>query len=115
MNREFNTTRIRMDPTPIELAKVRELFMNYDVFSFLYFSLLQLTSFILIFFLFDSVSSPSYICEMRDEEMDPHWKFEIFDDEMVAENNVRSNAAEQARDQIAHYLLHHGRAGTNFL
>ncbi|RZB71854.1 protein ALP1-like [Glycine soja] len=55
------------------------------------------------------------ICEMRDEEMDPHWKFEIFDDEMVAENNVRSNAAEQARDQIAHYLLHHGRAGTNFL
>nr|AGV54171.1 nuclease HARBI1-like protein [Phaseolus vulgaris] len=54
------------------------------------------------------------ICEMRNEEIDPDWKFEIFDDEMVAENGIRSNAAEQARDQIAHYLLHHGRAGTNF-
>jgi len=55
------------------------------------------------------------ICEMRNEEIDPEWKFEIFDDEMVAENGIRSSAAEQARDQISHYLLHHGRAGTNFL
>ena len=49
MNREFNTTRIRMNPTPIELAKVTKLLMNYDVITFLYFPLLQLTSFIFIF------------------------------------------------------------------
>ncbi|RZB55350.1 protein ALP1-like [Glycine soja] len=55
------------------------------------------------------------ICEMRDEEMKPQWNFDIFDDQMLPQNNnLRSNAAEQARDQIAHYLLHHGRAGTNF-
>ncbi|XP_015973727.1 protein ALP1-like [Arachis duranensis] len=55
------------------------------------------------------------ICEMRNEEMDPDWSFDLFDDEMVAENGVRSAASVQARDQIAHYLLHHGRAGTTFL
>lgn len=55
------------------------------------------------------------ICEMRSEKMDPEWKFDLFDDEMVAEKSVRSNVAAQARDQIAHYLLHHGRAGTGFL
>ncbi|MED6207617.1 hypothetical protein PIB30_117283 [Stylosanthes scabra] len=55
------------------------------------------------------------ICEMRNEEMDPDWSFQLFDDEMVAENGVRSAASVQARDQIAHYLLHHGRAGTTFL
>lgn len=55
------------------------------------------------------------ICEVRNEEMDAEWRFEIFDDEMVAENGIRSAASVQARDQIAHYLLHHGRAGTSFL
>ena len=38
------------------------------------------------------------ICEMRNEEIDSEWKFEIFDDEMVVENGIRSSAAEQARD-----------------
>ncbi|XP_027331972.1 protein ALP1-like [Abrus precatorius] len=55
------------------------------------------------------------ICEMRNEGMDPEWGFELFDDEMVAENAVRSSASVLARDRIAHYLLHHGRAGTTFL
>ncbi|KAL2338938.1 hypothetical protein Fmac_013384 [Flemingia macrophylla] len=54
------------------------------------------------------------ICEMMNEEMDPTWKYDIFDDQMVAENGIRSNSAVQARDHIAHYLLHHGRAGTAF-
>jgi len=35
---------------------------------------------------------------MRNEEINPEWKFEIFGDEMVAENGIRSSAAEQARD-----------------
>ncbi|XP_027339190.1 protein ALP1-like [Abrus precatorius] len=55
------------------------------------------------------------ICEMRNEEMDPDWMFELFDDEMVPENAIRSASSMQARDHIAHYLLHHGRAGTRFL
>ncbi|CAL0320280.1 unnamed protein product [Lupinus luteus] len=55
------------------------------------------------------------ICEMRNEEMDPKWKYEIFDDEMVAENGIRSTNAMQARDNIAHYLLHHGHARTSFV
>ncbi|KAK7303979.1 hypothetical protein RJT34_14936 [Clitoria ternatea] len=55
------------------------------------------------------------ICEVREEGMDAEWGFELFDDEMVAENSVRSVAAKNARDQIAHYLLHHARAGTGFL
>ncbi|CAI8611027.1 unnamed protein product [Vicia faba] len=55
------------------------------------------------------------ICEMRNEKMDPEWSFELFDDEMVPENGVRSAAAAQARDTIAHDLLHRGRAGTTFL
>ncbi|KAK7329668.1 hypothetical protein VNO77_23842 [Canavalia gladiata] len=54
------------------------------------------------------------ICEMRNEGMEPEWEFELFDDEMVAENTTRSPASEQARDHIAHYLLHHGCAGTAF-
>jgi len=53
------------------------------------------------------------ICEMRNEKMDPAWNFELFDDEMVAENGVRSVAAVQARDNIAHDLLHRGRAAGN--
>lgn len=55
------------------------------------------------------------ICEMRNEEMDPEWKFDLFDDDMVAENNIRSANSVQARDYIAHNLLHHGLAGTSFL
>jgi hypothetical protein len=55
------------------------------------------------------------ICEMRNEKMDPEWNFELFDDEMVAENGVRSVSAVQARDNIAHDLLHRGRAGNTFL
>ncbi|XP_020220285.1 protein ALP1-like isoform X2 [Cajanus cajan] len=55
------------------------------------------------------------ICEMRNEEMEAQWDFEIFDDEMVAENGIRSATSLQARDQIAHYLLHHAGAGTAFL
>ncbi|XP_004507965.1 protein ALP1-like [Cicer arietinum] len=55
------------------------------------------------------------ICEMRNEKMDDEWSFELFDDEMVAENGLRSVAAVQARDNIAHDLLHRGRAGNTFL
>ncbi|KAI9112485.1 hypothetical protein K1719_016408 [Acacia pycnantha] len=47
--------------------------------------------------------------------MDPEWNFDLFDDEMVAENNIRSANSVQARDYIAHNLLHHGLAGTSFL
>ncbi|CAL0325525.1 unnamed protein product [Lupinus luteus] len=50
------------------------------------------------------------ICEMMNEPMEPEWKFDIFDDEMVAENSIQSASAEKTRDHIAHYLLHHGRA-----
>ncbi|KAI8022049.1 Protein ALP1-like [Camellia lanceoleosa] len=52
------------------------------------------------------------ICEMRNEIMDPELWFDIFDDEMVLENSVRSVGAEQARHHIAHNLLHHNFAGT---
>lgn len=55
------------------------------------------------------------ICEIMNEEMDPKLRFELFDDEMVAENGIRSANAMQKRDQIAHFLLHHGRTGTGFM
>ncbi|MBA0817477.1 hypothetical protein Gohar_003769 [Gossypium harknessii] len=55
------------------------------------------------------------ICQLRNEEMEPELKIEISDDEVVPENNLRSMAAVQARDYIAHNLLHHGLAGTGFL
>ncbi|CAN1284907.1 Protein ALP1-like [Linum perenne] len=55
------------------------------------------------------------ICEMRNETMDPELKFDNFDDDMIPETNLRSVGAIQARDHIAHNLLHHGRAGTSFL
>jgi len=55
------------------------------------------------------------ICEMRNEPMDGEWGFELFDDQMVAENSIRSASSMQARDHIAHHLLHHARAGTAFL
>ncbi|KAK4368628.1 hypothetical protein RND71_012420 [Anisodus tanguticus] len=55
------------------------------------------------------------ICEMRGEELSQELRFDLFDDEMVPENIVRSTNAVQARDQIAHKLLHQNHAGTNFL
>ena len=55
------------------------------------------------------------ICEMSNEEMDPEQQFELFDDEMIPENNSTSATAVHARDHIAHNLLHHGRGGTGFL
>ncbi|KAG6469502.1 protein ALP1-like [Zingiber officinale] len=55
------------------------------------------------------------ICEMRKEKMDADLEFELVDDEMAPENGLRSVSAMQARDSIAHNLLHHGLAGTAFL
>ena len=55
------------------------------------------------------------ICEMRGEQLNPEMRFDLFDDEMLPENIVRSMNSVQARDQIAHKLLHHNHAGTNFL
>ncbi|CAI0627924.1 unnamed protein product [Linum tenue] len=56
------------------------------------------------------------ICEMRNEVMEPELEFDLFDDEMIPDNNsLRSAGAAQARDHIAHNLLHHGLAGTSFL
>ncbi|XP_061995525.1 protein ALP1-like [Rosa rugosa] len=54
------------------------------------------------------------ICTMRNDELDPELKYDLFDDEMVSENGLRSAGAVQARDHIAHNLLHHGLAGTGF-
>lgn len=54
------------------------------------------------------------ICEMNNDVIDPTARFELFDDEMVAENSTRSANAVQKRDQIAHNLLHHGLAGASF-
>lgn len=53
------------------------------------------------------------ICEMRNEQMDSATKFELFDDEMIAENSIRSTTSVQNRDKIAHNLLHHRLAGTS--
>ncbi|XP_030448205.2 protein ALP1-like [Syzygium oleosum] len=55
------------------------------------------------------------ICESREEPVTEAEQFELFDDEMVAENAVRSATAQQAREHIAHNLLHHGPAVTAFL
>ncbi|KAL9242106.1 hypothetical protein vseg_016140 [Gypsophila vaccaria] len=57
------------------------------------------------------------ICEKMNEPMDPEPEeaFEVFDDDMVPENPIRSVAAVQHRDHIAHNLLHHGLGGTSFL
>ncbi|XP_010262020.1 PREDICTED: putative nuclease HARBI1 [Nelumbo nucifera] len=54
------------------------------------------------------------ICEMRNEVMGPDLRFELIDDEMVPESRLRSVSSMQARDNIAHNLLHHGLAGTTF-
>ncbi|XP_010433065.1 PREDICTED: putative nuclease HARBI1 [Camelina sativa] len=55
------------------------------------------------------------ICEMRNEEMSPELKFEVFDDVAVPENNIRSATAVNTRDHISHNLLHRGLAGTRTL
>ncbi|XP_023640835.1 protein ALP1-like [Capsella rubella] len=55
------------------------------------------------------------ICEMRNEEMSPRLKFEVFDDVAVPENNIRSASAVNTRDHISHNLLHRGLAGTRTL
>ncbi|KAI7989187.1 Protein ALP1-like [Camellia lanceoleosa] len=56
------------------------------------------------------------ICEMRNDKMeDSEMNLDLFDDEMVAENCVKSVTAMQARDHIAHNLLHHNFAGTTLL
>ncbi|KAK6120394.1 hypothetical protein DH2020_045874 [Rehmannia glutinosa] len=55
------------------------------------------------------------ICEIRNEGLSQDLRFELFDDEIVPENSVVSANAMLARDQIAHKLLHHNHAGTNFL
>ncbi|CAI9090823.1 OLC1v1025680C1 [Oldenlandia corymbosa var. corymbosa] len=55
------------------------------------------------------------ICEIRNEEMDPELKFDLYDDEMIPEMPLRSVNAMKARDAIAHNLLHHNHAGTSFL
>lgn len=54
------------------------------------------------------------ICETRNEGMDAELRYEIFDDEMIPDISIRSMSAVQARDHIAHNLLHHGRPGTSF-
>ncbi|XP_042972470.1 protein ALP1-like [Carya illinoinensis] len=54
------------------------------------------------------------ICEMRNEETDPEHSFELFDDEMMADNSLSSVSSTQARDLIAHDLLHRGQAGTRY-
>ncbi|CAH9125485.1 unnamed protein product [Cuscuta epithymum] len=55
------------------------------------------------------------ICEMRNEVIDPEIGFELVDDEMVPDIQIRSSSARMARDAIAHNLLHHNHAGTSFL
>ncbi|XP_018844935.1 protein ALP1-like [Juglans regia] len=54
------------------------------------------------------------ICEMRNEEMGPELSFELFDDEMISDNSLSSVSSIQARDLIAHDLLHRGHAGTRY-
>ncbi|KAL3825319.1 hypothetical protein ACJIZ3_021348 [Penstemon smallii] len=55
------------------------------------------------------------ICELRNEDLRNELRFEVIDDEVVPEVNVRSVNAMQIRDQIAHKLLHHNLAGTSFV
>ncbi|KAL2945216.1 Protein ALP1-like [Bienertia sinuspersici] len=58
------------------------------------------------------------ICEMRKEGIEPEIdnSYQLFDDVMVPqEHPIRSAAAVQARDHIAHNLLHHRLPGSSFL
>ncbi|PKU83071.1 hypothetical protein MA16_Dca007742 [Dendrobium catenatum] len=54
------------------------------------------------------------ICEMSKEEMYHEFNYELVDDEMVPDNGIRSESSMQARDNIAHNLLHQGLGGTTF-
>ncbi|GFP78625.1 hypothetical protein PHJA_000006100 [Phtheirospermum japonicum] len=47
------------------------------------------------------------ICEMRNEELGSKMRFQMFNDEVVPENCMRSINAMHVRDKIAHKLLHH--------
>ncbi|WOK97015.1 nuclease HARBI1 [Canna indica] len=51
------------------------------------------------------------VCEIRKEEMEPELQFELVDDEVVCDRVLLPAAAVQARDSIAHNLLH----GTDIL
>ncbi|CAA0835007.1 Unknown protein [Striga hermonthica] len=55
------------------------------------------------------------ICEIRGEVLGLESRFEVFDDEVVPENGVRSVEAARARDEIAHNLLHHDLGGKGFV
>ncbi|XP_024393874.1 protein ANTAGONIST OF LIKE HETEROCHROMATIN PROTEIN 1 [Physcomitrium patens] len=52
------------------------------------------------------------ICEMHNEGFDPELHFEVVDDEMLPENINFPITAMQARDAIAHNLLHNVHAGS---
>ncbi|KAM7513006.1 hypothetical protein LguiB_011881 [Lonicera macranthoides] len=54
------------------------------------------------------------ICEMRNEQMDEGLRFDLFDDEIVPENSVRSVSSMKDRDHIAHNLLHFNSSGACF-
>ncbi|KAE8718862.1 RNA-binding family protein isoform 1 [Hibiscus syriacus] len=55
------------------------------------------------------------ICEMKKEGIEPELEIEVFDDETVPEDGIKSVSSSNARDSIAHNLLHHRFAGTSFL
>lgn len=55
------------------------------------------------------------VCEINNEELSSELRFELFDDEFLAENGVRSTNAMHYRDQIAHKLLHFNFAATTSL
>ncbi|XP_051149636.1 protein ANTAGONIST OF LIKE HETEROCHROMATIN PROTEIN 1-like [Andrographis paniculata] len=55
------------------------------------------------------------VCESRGEALSPDLKFEVFDDEVAPEENVKSVTAMHARDEIARKVLHHEFVGTNYL
>uniref|UniRef100_A0A0D6QUA4 DDE Tnp4 domain-containing protein n=1 Tax=Araucaria cunninghamii TaxID=56994 RepID=A0A0D6QUA4_ARACU len=55
------------------------------------------------------------VCEKHNEGFDPDLTFELIDDEMYPETCLQSKSSMQARDNIAHNLLHHAHAGTRFL
>ncbi|KAK8559039.1 hypothetical protein V6N13_098638 [Hibiscus sabdariffa] len=57
------------------------------------------------------------ICEIREEDLEGELKFQIFDDQAipVPHNNLRSMSSVQARDHIAHNLLHRALVAPAFL
>ncbi|KAM3383250.1 protein ANTAGONIST OF LIKE HETEROCHROMATIN PROTEIN 1 [Capsicum galapagoense] len=52
------------------------------------------------------------ICEMRNEEFNQELRFDLFDDQVVPQNVVKSINALKVRDQIAHELLHHSHSSS---